>query len=211
MPTQILNRLNVRHSAKANASVEAKLCSGVEVEVVSETEDWAVIGLIGAADTEGRYAVVNSIVGCVQKKYLAAPDEGKVPDGTVSAVITDTIPYSWGTVLAQAGESVTVIGTSDHPYDYRGGADSLLVRGENARLFWMGFKADVLEPVTYPDVSVKTTAKTALRAAPASDAESLATIRSGVKVQVLLRGEAWTMVKYQDTTGYVMSKHLKFP
>ena len=89
--------------------------------------------------------------------------------------------------------------------------DSLLILGDDGTLFWMEHQGGQLEPVSYPDVKVKTSTQTALRSAPKSDSKALMTLRSGVKVQVLLRGEAWTMVKYQDTTGYVMSKHLKFP
>ena len=43
------------------------------------------------------------------------------------------------------------------------------------------------------------------------DAEEILTLNQGTGVEVLLRGENWTIVKYRDQVGYVMSRYLQFP
>ena len=43
------------------------------------------------------------------------------------------------------------------------------------------------------------------------EAKSLRTLDAGTKVEVLIRGEGWTIVKYKNQTGYVMSWYLQFP
>ncbi len=43
------------------------------------------------------------------------------------------------------------------------------------------------------------------------EAKALRTLDKGTKVEVLLRGEGWTIVKYKNETGYVMSRYLQFP
>ena len=50
-----------------------------------------------------------------------------------------------------------------------------------------------------------------LRKAPNPDAEVIRWLKAKAKVEVLLRGELWTMVRYQNETGYIMSWHLSFP
>ena len=50
-----------------------------------------------------------------------------------------------------------------------------------------------------------------MREKPSKEAKSLRTLEAGTKVEVLLRGEGWTIVKYKNQTGYVMSRYLQFP
>ncbi len=208
--SKVLNRLNVRYDASHDAGISAKLCSGVRVEVISETEDWAVICLVGQKpiNENGRTGV--AIGGLVQKKYLASAGTS-VPDGTVRAralMALEDDAYREKAVCAGEGTIVSVIGTDDSAYH---GHDRLLLRMEDGTQFWIDHTGEQLEPISYPDVKVKTSTKATLRSAPKADAEALMTLRSGTRVQVLLRGESWTMVKYQDKTGYIYSKYLKFP
>ncbi|MBR6810354.1 MAG: SH3 domain-containing protein, partial [Clostridia bacterium] len=60
-------------------------------------------------------------------------------------------------------------------------------------------------------IIVRTNASVRMREKPNKEADALRTLSSGTKVEVLLRGEGWTMVKYKDQTGYVMSRYLNFP
>ena len=205
-PTTVLNRLNVRVEASANGTIYAKLCSGVEVEIVSETEDWAVISLVGPATAAGIDAGILCVRGCVQKKYLTEPGN-KAPDGTVKATAVSDLRDD-GRLCAPKGSTVTVLGTDDGWY--RDG-DRLLIRGEDGALFWINHSGNQLEPVAYPEVSVKTREKARMRGLPDDKAETVVTLRRGVRVQVLLRGERWTMVSYDGQKGYVESRFLRFP
>ena len=50
-----------------------------------------------------------------------------------------------------------------------------------------------------------------MRTAPNPDAEVLHQVKAKAKVEVLLRGEIWSIVKYKDEIGYMMSRYLSFP
>ncbi len=50
-----------------------------------------------------------------------------------------------------------------------------------------------------------------LRKAPDPDAGVIRQLKAKTKVEVLLRGEIWTMVKYKGETGFMMSRYLSFP
>ena len=69
----------------------------------------------------------------------------------------------------------------------------------------------VLEPLEGPGVKVKTASRVKMRVGPSKDAEEILTLNQGTGVEVLLRGENWTIVKYRDQVGYVMSRYLQFP
>ena len=60
-------------------------------------------------------------------------------------------------------------------------------------------------------VLAKTTSSVKLREAPGKTAVVSRTLSKGERVEVLLRGEGWTLVKYKNQTGYVMSRYLQFP
>ena len=50
-----------------------------------------------------------------------------------------------------------------------------------------------------------------MRTEPSPDAKVLYPVKAKTKVEVLLRGEIWTTVKYGDEVGYMMSRYLSFP
>ena len=54
---------------------------------------------------------------------------------------------------------------------------------------------DVLQPVDGPLGTAKASADVRLRASAGKDAEILRILSRGTKVEVLLRGEGWTMVR----------------
>jgi uncharacterized protein YgiM (DUF1202 family) len=69
----------------------------------------------------------------------------------------------------------------------------------------------VLEPLESLGVTAKAASSVRMREHPSKEAKALRTLDKGTKVEVLLRGEGWTMVKYKNETGYVMSRYLQFP
>ena len=69
----------------------------------------------------------------------------------------------------------------------------------------------MLVPLESLGVTAKAASDVRMRVAPSKESKALRTLSKGAKVEVLLRGEGWTMVKYKDQTGYVMSRYLQFP
>ena len=206
--SSIANRLNVRMNPDSNSFVKVKLCSGVEVEVISQTDEWAVIGLCGA-NTEIEF-------GCVQRKYLEFSKNKKVTDGTVRARVTnDLIVDPFYAIEAQTkiekNSIVTVLGVGDGFYiDRKDSFDTFLIRDEEGRLYWIYDETGSFEPLEYPPVKAKTTTAISMRKEPKLDADVLLQIPSGTKVDVLLRGEGFTMICYKDQIGYVLSRQLSF-
>ena len=69
-----------------------------------------------------------------------------------------------------------------------------------------------MEPVkTETDIYAKTRSAVRLRKSPDEDGAVLHEVKAKTKVEVLLRGEIWTIVKYKDEIGYMMSRYLSFP
>ena len=183
-----LSRLNVRVDPDTESRSCAKLCAGVRVEVVSQTEDWAYIFFTGPAGGE-------IIDGCVKKAFLAfGSDTDKIEDGRVSARFN--------------GETLTLIGV-----DMRqtGRGDIFLALTEDGKLIRVENEGGVLEPLTTFGLFARTADSVRLREAPSTESKALRTLNGGTKVEVLLRGEGWTMVRWKEQTGYIMSRYLRFP
>jgi len=196
----VLNRLIVRGNADKDAHISYKLCSGVRVEVVDHTDEWACIAISGTNRER--------IYGHVQMKFLVFGDE-QVDDGSVKVrTIHETLGYSRSDKLP-AGTELTVIGVSgnyganaDYDYFLCTDADGALYEIRNDDAF------EVIQPI---NIEVKTSSKVNLREGPGKSTKSLTTIAKGKKVTVLLRGEIWSIVTYGGKTGYMMSKYLNFP
>ena len=216
----VLNRLNVRNSAESDSWAVAKLCAGTEVEVLYRAGDWAAIHLEGS----GSGAAID---GFVQTAYLAfEEDREKVKPGTVrirvgrDALGCEKENYREKKDSAHvfrdfpAGTELTVVGVRpdyDSQYDLWN-LDSFLVRTEEGELWWLMNRETYGIEVTQPlNKSAKTAQRVKLLSFANKESESLLTLKAGVKVEVLLRGEGWTMVRYKEQTGYVMSRYLKFP
>lgn len=216
----VLNRLNVRNSAESDGSAVTKLCAGTEVEVLYRTGDWAAIHLEGS----GKGAAVD---GFVQTAYLTfGSDMGKVKTGTVrirvrqDALACEIENYHEEKDRAHAfrdfpaGTELTVVGVRPDYNEnyYLSNLDSFLVRTDDGELWWLMNREAYGIEVTQPlGKNAKAAQRVKLRAFADKESESLLTLKAGAKVEVLLRGEGWTMVKYGDQTGYVMSRYLKFP
>lgn len=210
---KILNRLNVRSYASTDAAVVCKLCAGARVQVLDHTEEWASVCVMGE---KGGMVYL----GAVQMKFLDLAgdstqsgytrirtlyDLGAGNDGNWYRVswhaLPDTLPA--GTLLTVIGVEGNYNAEEDYP-------DAYLCLTEEGRLITL-LNDGVVEAVAFTGITVKTTADVRLRAAPSKTADTLKTLSKGVKVEVLLRGEGWTLVQYKDSTGYVMSRYLQFP
>ena len=69
----------------------------------------------------------------------------------------------------------------------------------------------MLEPVQESGLQAAARSAVKMREAPNPDAKVLYQVKAKNKVDVLLRGEIWTLVKYKGKTGYMMSRYLSFP
>lgn len=211
---KLLDRLNVRSYAGKDAAVNSKLCAGVRVQVVNRTDDWAFVYITGETGGE-LYS------GAVQTQYLAFGAEAdQVKNGCTRVRTTyllhagnggDQYRTSWQSEeTLPIGTELTVIGvegnyTADLEYP-----DRLICLTDGGRLITL-YNDGVVEPVETLGVTAKTTSSVKLREAPGKTAMVARTLSKGEKVEVLLRGEGWTMVKYKNQTGYVMSRYLQFP
>lgn len=213
--TSHLDRLNLRWDPDRNADASVKLCSGTRVQVIGGTDEWTTVLVTGEKGG-------NSFYGCVMNQYLVF-DDTPVENAGIRVCLqkdlfgnyANTIfgvdkPYSrfTGELLA-AGTEMTVIGVSAHYTDEFG--DSFLCLLDDGRMVSLHDAASDLWPLEGTGIQAKTNTAVKLRREAAKKADALMTLSEGTKVDVLLRGEGWTMVQYKEQVGYVMSRHLKFP
>lgn len=207
-----LNRLNLRADARRDAYSRAKLCAGTRVELISRTDEWACVRLDG-----GQGGL--SLVGCVQLQYLSLT-ESPSESGAVPVRLTETLyagnsgneyRIGWSGAALPAGTLLTVIGVESNADAYMEYPDQLLARTEDGRLIKIWNDNGVLEPLQDTGFSARTDSSLKMRAAPRKDAAVMKTLSRGTKVEVLLRGEGWTMIRCKEQTGYVMSRYLVFP
>ena len=211
---KLLDRLNVRYFASKDASVNCKLCAGARVQVVNRTDDWAFVYITG--ETGGAL-----YSGAVQTQYLAFGVEAERVKNGCTRVRTkyllhagnggDQYRTSWQSEeTLSIGTELTVIGVEgnyDIEEDY---PDKLICLTGGGRLITL-YNDGVVEPVETLGLTAKTTSNVKMREAPGKTAMVARTLSKGEKVEVLLRGEGWTLVKYKNQTGYVMSRYLQFP
>ena len=209
----ILDRLNVRSGASTEATSQVKLCSGVKVNIISRTEKWAVVFIAGP---NGGI----SYTGCVMAEFLDFSGGDSVRDGSTHVRLTRDLPgnkemdhfyeNAKGNVLP-AGTLLKVIGVYEHQNNSRPDqTDVFLCETEDGKRIRIE-SSGVLEPVQ--DSGIQATARSAvkMRKAPGPEASVLHQLKAKSKVEVLLRGEIWTLVKYKGETGYMMSRYLSFP
>lgn len=208
-----LDRLNVRFSADPDASANFKLFAGARVQVVHHTDDWATIFLTGEGGGNVYY-------GLVRMQYLDF--DAKSAQKSLLSVRTlydlgsgnggDWYRLGWdftqgrlpkGTQLRLIGVSVAYDGSLQYP-------DELMCLTEEGRLITI-FDDGVLEAIDPPDIQARVTSGLRLRRAPNKTSDVATNLPKGAKVDVLIRGEGWTMVRYEGKTGYVMSRYLQFP
>ena len=179
-----------------------KLCSGVRVEVLETTKNTALICLCGSNRSPNQ-----RLVGTVKKEYLAFGDAGeKVKNGCTRVSLKQD--YEDDSIIYPAGTAVTVVGCM---VAYQAGDSDLLVAlTEDGELMWIYDEEGILEPTDPAGYRAKATADVVFREKPNKDGKKIKMLPKGATVEVLLRGECWTMVRQNKTTGYVMSRYLKF-
>lgn len=209
-----LNRLNVRSFADADASVIVKLCAGAKVQVSSRTEDWASVYIGGPGDSTNYF-------GVVQLEYLAFGEEAEnAESGCARVRLTKDVfggnqgreyRASWDGEKLPAGTEMTVVGVETHWEFDAEYPDRFVCMLDDGRLIVIWNDGGVLEPMETFGITAKAASNVRMREKPTTEAAALRTLSKGTKVEVLLRGEIWTMVKYKEQTGYVMSRYLQFP
>ena len=211
---KILDRLNVRAFASKDAAVNCKLCAGASVQVVSHTDDWAFVYITG--ETGGcLYS------GAVQTQYLAFGAEAEPVKNGCIPIRTKYLLHAgnggnWYRTSWQSeetlpiGTELTVIGVEGNYSVENDDPDRLICLTADNRLVTI-LNDGVIEVVESLGVTAKTTSSVKLREAPGKTAVVARTLSKGEKAEVLLRGEGWTMVKYKNQTGYIMSRYLQFP
>ena len=205
----ILDRLNVRSSASTDAMSTVKLCSGVRVNIVSRTEKWAVVFISGP---NGGI----SYTGCVMAEFLG--DSAR--DGSTQVRLAKDLPgnkemdYFYegakGNVLPE-GTLLKVIGVYDHQNNSRSDQEDVFLCETEDGKYIRVRSAGVLEPVQDSGIQATVRSAVKMRKEPNPEAKVLHQVKAKKKVEVLLRGEIWTMVKYNGETGYMMSRYLSFP
>ena len=209
----LTNRLNVRSSASTEAMSEVKLCSGVPVYIISSTEKWAAVFIAGP---KGGI----SHTGCVMTEFLDYGSGDSVRDGSTPVRLTKDLPgnremtafreNSKGDILP-AGTVLKVIGVYDHQDNSRSNQpERFLCETEDGKYITIE-STGVLEPLQESGIQASVRSAVRMRKAPNPDAEVLHQVKAKNKVEVLLRGEIWTLVKYKGETGYMMSRYLSFP
>ena len=207
----LLNRLKVRY-AKHLESIPVKLSSGVRVQVPAHTDEWASVYVTGPGG--GAW-----YSGSVKMEFLVFGDASKVKDGSTRVRCTrelygnskyDVSPEKlwWKEFSLPAGTEMTVIGICTESDD---GWERYFCLLDDGTAVTVEDYGGVLEPLEGPGVKVKTASRVKMRMGPSKEAEEILTLNQGTGVEVLLRGENWTIVKYKDQVGYVMSKYLQFP
>ncbi len=192
----VLNRLRVHSGSVYGDEVFLKLSSGARVQVPAHTDEWASIYITGPGG--GYYGS-----GRVKMEFLVFGDASKVKNGCVR------VRRNSSALTYPAGTEMTVIGIftvrdSSEP-------ECFLCLLDDGTTIGVSDTGGVLEPLEGSGVKVKTTSRVKMRMGPSKEAEVLCTLNQGTSVEVLLRGENWTIVKYKDQVGYVMSKYLQFP
>ena len=191
-----------------------KLVSGVPVHVVSRTKEWAVIYLTGTNGGQLEY-------GKVKAEYLSFDEKATVRDGSVAVRLTrdltgDKNGLSYGDSEKQNGirlpadTPLKVIGVYSSGSSEADQQDRYLCETEDGQYIVVWSKG-YLEPLNDSGVYAAARSAVKMRAEPSPDAKVLRQVKVKTKVEVLLRGEIWSLVKYKDETGYMMSRYLSFP
>lgn len=216
----IFDRLNVRLTPSDEFASSCKLFSGVKVRVEQHEDGWAYI----AYGTEDDIAPIR---GYVQERYLDYEQDDSflelnpLPRIRVANEAFFIRHIGWYYLWPQneddlipAGTELTVIAVKGNfdVTDSTANFDAYLVETDDGELFWLRnleqFGIEVLNPKGY---TAKTTKSVRMRRGADQSSKALRSLDAGVKVEILLRGEGWTMVKYRGEIGYIMSRYLSFP
>ena len=213
--SELLDRLNVRYQADKDSRVTVKLCAGARVQVPCHTDTWASVYITG----EEGGAVFS---GSAMMEYLVFDGEEDVKSGCTRVRLTKDIQgndamapteyrQGWKGRVLEKGTEMTVVGVESNNSTDTPWGDRFVCMLEDGRLavIWNG--EGILEPVEKFGIHAKANTHVRMREKAGTDSNALRTLSSGARVEVLLRGELWTMVQYKDQVGYVMSRYLNFP
>ena len=191
-----------------------KLVSGVPVQVISRTKEWAVIFLTGP--NGGMYET-----GRVKPEYLSFDGNEQIRDGSTKVRLTkelqgdesmlyfaETKRKPGGTI--PAGTMLKVKGVYSSGSSESDQSDRFMCETEDGKYIEVD-GGEFLEPLESTGLMATARQAVRMREKPNPDSKVLHQVKVKTKVEVLLRGEIWTMVKYRDEVGYMMSRYLSFP
>ena len=209
-----LDRLNLRWDADKDSTAKMKICSGIPVHVITQTEKWAVVFVTGP---NGGY----NETGCVMKEYLSFDGKDIENNGITQVRLKQdlgggnekSIVFYDGGKYAKlpAGTLLNVLGVFPSSSSHSDSTECYLCETEDGRYIKIS-ESGVLEPVnTETGIFAKVSSAVRMRTEPDPEAKVLYQVKAKTKVEVLLRGEIWTIVKYKGEIGYMMSRYLSFP
>ena len=191
-----------------------KLVSGVPVQVISQTKEWAVIFLTGPNGGMNE-------TGMVKPEYLSFDANEQIRDGSTKVRLTkemqgdESMLYfaeskrkPGGTI--PAGTVLKVMGVYSSGSSEADQSDRFLCETEDGKYIEVA-GGEFLEPLESSGLMATARQAVRMRTEPTPDAKVLYQVKAKTKVEVLLRGEIWTKVKYRDEVGYMMSRYLSFP
>ncbi|MBR6028307.1 MAG: SH3 domain-containing protein [Clostridia bacterium] len=192
-----LNRLNVRQESDKDSWSLIKLCSGARVQVISSANGWTEIEMYAEA---GRWKQH----GYVKSAYLAFGAEAEsVPDACVRVRLRRDYKDKYSDEAWAAGTEGRLIGVEE--------PNRFVIRLDSGEVVSLSEEETepLLEPIDPPLWEARTTKQASLRKGPSADTKKIRTLKSGVTVTVLLRGEKWALVRVNGEEGYVLSNVLK--
>ena len=191
-----------------------KLVSGTRVHVVAHTEEWAVIFVTGEN---------GGIVECgnVKMEYLSFDENEQIRDGSAQVRLTkelqgdESMKYFAETKRKPGGTLpadtlLKVIGVYSSGSGESNQSDDFLCETEDGKYIEVS-GGEYLEPLESTGLMATARQAVRMREEPSPEAKVMHQVKAKTKVEVLLRGEIWTLVKYKDETGYMMSRYLSFP
>lgn len=118
-------------------------------------------------------------------------------------------PSSMANGEADETDAVTAFVHTDSYFDR---LNIRLTPSDKGEHFWLRSMEEFgLEVTCRQGYMGKTSASVRMRRGPDRESKALKTLDAGAKVEILLRGEGWTMVNYRGQIGYIMSRYLIFP
>ena len=153
-------------------------------------------------------------------EFLALNESESVLDGSIPVRLKraiyggnygDRYSPNWNGTALPAGTELTIIGVEGNYSSASDDTDCFLALTKEGKLITIYDDGGIFEPLESSGLFAKTDSSLKMRQGPSKDARVLRSLSKGTKVEVLLRGEGWTMIRCKDQTGYVMSRYLLFP
>lgn len=228
--------LNMRSSPASNASVIAKLPNGTTVTVYSTVSTWSLIEYNGKTGyVASSYLTYTAAPQTAAPVITATPAPTATAIAAQSAVIntsgsklnmrsgpstsysiTTTVPNYATVSVLQKGSSWSLISYQG----YTGYVSSSYLRFITGTVAATPTKTPVITATPVPtatpapvctDAKIKTAGSALnMRSGPAATYSVMCCIPNGTAVTVLSRGSSWSMISWQNYTGYVSNTYLVF-